>query len=229
MWWIAAGSIFNISDTVAGKSPLTSSWSQITYGQTNIKIFTVHVLLLKNKTWTVCLCHLATNSPIPVTVHSPKWNVLLCFKKAAFVPPQVQVLLVDSASKPSRCSPGNNPILVQTDLGVKMLLSPSLWKTCECFLFPPQPCSSQTGKQLLQEEAALGAPWSMLEFRLFPTWSQELRDVLGAAPPWHKQLLQTLGKPLLLGIDISGRLTDKTSKTFHSESSFHSLLLENTN
>lgn len=49
MWWIAAGSILNISDTVAGKSPLTQSWSQITYGQTNIKIFTVHVLLLKIK------------------------------------------------------------------------------------------------------------------------------------------------------------------------------------
>lgn len=49
MWWIAAGSILNISDGVAGKSPLTQSWSQITYGQTNIKIFTVHVLLLKIK------------------------------------------------------------------------------------------------------------------------------------------------------------------------------------
>lgn len=169
------------------------------------------------------------SSPIPVTVHSPMWNVLLCFKKAAFVPPQVQVLLVDSISKPSRCSPGNNPVLVQTDSGVKMLLSPSLWKTCECFLLPPQACGSQTGKELLQEEAAPGTPWSMLEFRFCPSWGQELRDVLGAAPLWHEQLLQTLGKPLLLAIGISGRLTDKTSKTFHFESSFHSLLLENTN
>lgn len=83
-----------------------------------------------------------------------------------------------------------------------MLLSPSLWETCECFLFPPQPrnFSSPTKTGLLQEEAALG---TMLGFGLFPTWSQSW----GMCPPWHKQLLQSPGKSLLHGIVLDVSLT----------------------
>lgn len=143
-------------------------------------------------------------------------GMCFCFlKKQLLYHPQLQALLVDS-SKPSRCSLGNNPTLVQTDFGAKTLFSPWPWKSWECFLLPPQPrrFSSPTGT----------APGTQ------GTWN------LGSSQPaanssgmCQVQLLESLGKPLLLGIDISGRLTDTTSKTFHFESSFHSLFLENTN
>lgn len=102
-------------------------------------------------------------------------GMCFCFlKKQLLYHPQLQVLLVDS-SKPSRCSLGNNPILVQTDFGAKMLLSPWPWQTWECFLLPPHPrrFSSPTGTQLLPEEAAPGTQWTCLEFGLFPTCSQQ--------------------------------------------------------
>lgn len=129
----------------------------------------------------------------------------MCFcvlKKQLLYHPQVQVLLVDSASKPSRCSLGNNPILVHTDFGVKMLLSPSLWKTCECFLFPPHPCNfnSPTGKQLLREEAALGTRPSAAGIGALPSLEPAAEGCAGYSPsgtqaapghpweataPWH--------------------------------------------
>lgn len=227
MWWIAAGSIFNISDTVAGTSPLASSWSQITYGQTNIKIFTVHVLLLKIKPGLFASVTLPWTH-LFLSQFTHLCGMCFCFiKKQLLCHPQVQVLLVDSASKPSRCSPGNNPILVPTAFGVKMLLSPSLWKTCECFLFPTSTVQFQL---LSRERAALrgGGPWdTAVGIQALPNLT-----AVGCAGCGPTVTQASPGDPwgaLLLGIDSCGRLTDKTSKTFHFESSFHSLLLENTN
>lgn len=158
------------------------------------------------------------NSPIPVTAHSPMWNVLLCFKKAAFVPPPgsgapcgfcLQALKVFSWSK--------GTLVLNAAQSITMR---NLW----VFLIPTSTMQFQLPSR---DRAALrgGSPWN--------NWnsgsSQPEANSWGMSPPWHKQLLQSPGKPLLLGIDSSGRLTDKTSKTLHFESSFHSLLLENTN
>lgn len=124
------------------------------------------------------------NSPIPVTVHSAMWNVLLCFKKAAFVPPQVQVLLVDSASKPSRCSAITLP----------WSKLPLLLKCCSVHLCE-KPVSVSYSQPAPKEGSSCSKrrqPWNTMEHAGIQDLPN-LRAVPGAAPPWHKQLLQTLG------------------------------------
>lgn len=154
----------------------------------------------------------------------------MCFcvlKKQLLYHPHVQVCLWILPPSPL----DNNPVLVQTNFGVIMLLSPSLWKTFECFLFPPQPSnfSSQTGKMAAPRR---GSPWntaehgwnsgsSQPEANRGMCWVQSHRDTSSSCRP--------LGWYFCSLTEISRHLTDKTSKTFHFESNFHSLLLENTN
>lgn len=118
------------------------------------------------------------------------WNVLLCFKKAAFVPPPgsdapcgfcLQVLKVFSWSKLTlvlKCCSVHHyekPLSVSYSHLNHVISAPQ----------QGQGCSERR------------QPLEKLEFRLLPTWSQQLRDVpimTQAAPadpweataPWHR-------------------------------------------
>lgn len=133
------------------------------------------------------------------------WNVLLCFKNSFCTTPRFRCCLW---------------IPPPTPQGVLLAIIPSwsklTWvlKCCSVHHYEKAVSVSYShlnhaisvpkqGNGCSERRQPLEHHGARLEFWLFPTWSQQLRDVLGAAPPWHKQLLQTLGKTfLLLGIDI---------------------------
>lgn len=225
MWWIAAG--FNISDmsVVAGEFPLSSSWSQITRGQTNIKIFTVHLLLLNIKPGLFASSH----SP-PTHLYLSQFAHLrgMCFdglKKQLSCDTQVQVLLVDPASEPGVLW-GTIPSWSKVTLVLNTLLGSSRWPTRWCCRWPPQ--------LHLTNWEGLTAPWRDSSPHI-PDSNSNRDPSHREAGAWprvplpHQQLLEVLWKRLFLGMAITGCRIEKPSKPICLESSFHLLLLKNTN
>lgn len=162
------------SDTVAGKSPLAQSWSQITYGQTNIKIFTVHVLLLERKPGLFASVTLPW-TPLFLSQLTHLCGMCFCvLKKQLLSHPRFRCSLWILPPSPQ------GVLLVQTDFGVKCCSVPHYEK--------PVSVSYSHLNHAISAPPRGGSPWNTAGIWALPNLKAQAApaDPWEVTAPWHR-------------------------------------------